>query len=841
MGTSDFDEEMGDASQTLERPTPPPKSQRTFVSKADLMRGIMYDDIPDYDFDEDSDDSDLEIYGKVKPRPLPAQPRSFADSDGDESIAQDEGAEVHAVEYGLCDEKGRNGMLRPKRGLRSRCSPNSVGGEGSPAEGQGIGPLQNREKEDMENGSLSPALHSLSQLERHHLAPRPSLGNENENEETTEPLDEQMLLEEGEDSGSAEDEDRAGDEDEDEDTDVERDIEVEGGGSEAQNEDEQAVKQEDDVNVKSEDDAESIYYGDGDGDGDGDEGESCTIRVDPSTKRLIAVPQAWRRLPKDTKKEEIPFLNEAPTEVQNLLDRWFEVHGRSPPPCTVWSSQKWLSVSQYGKQAYWRHLSGEHLTPSLYQLPDLIEEDAKTPPRRILVVQGPTIGPHIVARFSGPVTTGLPPGCVGGTKFKIWLGVDSSQSDGFDPNSASVWKGFAHNFVTRKPKSKLKGAALKASHKLPPQDKHKVGALSESIPEAIRLQIEAWMSVHGRIAPPCTCHMVEGLLKASLSGVRASWWHVSGEKLEPSLHPLEEGRQGPRLVVMHSPTLGPFIVRYLKGVLGEAVAYQAWKGVEGVDARGFEAGCSVYKVQSTVVTTTEKLRKWQAYAQSGAARSNNKNKARSARTPPLSQSSHYADDSNGNGHITRTETGNEPAKSLRPRDSIVAPSKFLPANLAETRRANYPPSIYRKRKRDEDEDDDGESLLHSFMSPAAENIPQAPRVSTAELLEHIKNNVVLLFFPKADGPPRVRLLGSCDSVQKLFAQALAGDVFGNSGGSGTKVLGMTFGGGQKKSRSLVEDDDQDFEDLIAALSRLDCWVVEDGLLQGSITVEIREK
>jgi hypothetical protein len=835
METSDSDEEMRDASQTLERLTPPPKSQRTFVSKADLMRGIMYDDIPDYDFDEDSDDSDLEIYGKVKPRPLPAQPGSFADTDKDESIAQDEGAEDHAVEYGLCDEEGRNGMLTPKRGHRGRFLLNSVGGEGSPGKGQDIGPLQNRGKEAMEYGFLSPAMHSPFQLERHHPALRPSL--ENENEETKEPLDEQMLLEEGGDSNSAVDEDAAGDEDEDEDADVERDIEDEEGGSEAQNEDEEAVKQEDNVNVKSEDDAESIHYGDG----DGDEGEGCTIHVDPSTKRLTAVRQAWRSLSNHTKKEEIPFLNEAPTEVQNLLDRWFEVHGRTPPPCTVWSSQKWLSVSQYGKQAYWRHLSGEHLTPSLYQLPDLIEEDAKTPPRRILVVQGPTIGPHIVATFSGPVKTGLPPGCVGGTKYKIWLGIDSPQSDGFDPNSASVWKGFAHNFVAGKPKSKWKGATLKASQKLPPQDKHKVGALSESIPEAIRLQIEAWMSVHGRIAPPCTCHMVEALLRASLSGVRASWWHVSGEKLEPSLHPLEEGRQGPRLIVMHSRTFGPFIVRYLKGVLGEAVAYQAWKGVEGVDARGFEAGCSVYKVQSTVVTTPEKLRKWQAYAQSGAARSNNKNKARSARTTPLSQSSHYAGDLNGNGHITRTETGNEPAKSLRPRDSIVAPSKFLPANLAETRRANYPPSIHRKRKRDEDEDDDGETLLHSFMSPAAEKIPQAPRVSTAELLEHIKNNVVLLFFPKVDGPPRVRLLGSCDSVQKLFAQALAGDVFGNSGGSGTKVLGMTFGGGQNKSRSLVEDDDQDFEDLIAALSRLDCWVVEDGLLQGSITVEIREK
>ena len=103
------------------------------------------------------------------------------------------------------------------------------------------------------------------------------------------------------------------------------------------------------------------------------------------------------------------------------------------------------------------------------------------------------------------------------------------------------------------------------------------------------------------------------------------------------------------------------------------------------------------------------------------------------------------------------------------------------------------------------------------------------------------NNVVLLFYPEADGPPRVRLLGNCDNVQKLFAQALAGDVFGDGGGSGTRVLALTFGGGQQKSRSLVEDDDQDYDDLVAALKGLDCWFIEEGVLQGSLTVEVRAK
>ena len=127
------------------------------------------------------------------------------------------------------------------------------------------------------------------------------------------------------------------------------------------------------------------------------------------------------------------------------------------------------------------------------------------------------------------------------------------------------------------------------------------------------------------------------------------------------------------------------------------------------------------------------------------------------------------------------------------------------------------------------------------MSPAAEKIPATLSVKPSELRGHVNNNIVLLFYPKDDGPPRVRLLGRCDNVQKLFAQALGGDVFGDGGGLVTKVLALTFGGGQQKSRSLVEDDDQDYDDLVTALKGLDCWFMEDGALQGSLTVEVRAK
>ncbi len=92
---SDSDEDMGIETvplrDTVEQATPPSGPQRTFVSKTDLMSGIMDDENPDYDFMDDSDDSDLEIYGQVKgmkPSPLVY---SIADSDEEEDYQQDSG------------------------------------------------------------------------------------------------------------------------------------------------------------------------------------------------------------------------------------------------------------------------------------------------------------------------------------------------------------------------------------------------------------------------------------------------------------------------------------------------------------------------------------------------------------------------------------------------------------------------------------------------------------------------------------------------------------------------------------------------------------------------------
>ena len=192
------------------------------------------------------------------------------------------------------------------------------------------------------------------------------------------------------------------------------------------------------------------------------------------------------------------------------------------------------------------------------------------------------------------------------------------------------------------------------------------------------------------------------------------------------------------------------------------------------------------------------------------------------------------------GH-TKSSVRSDDVAILRPRDSITAPDKFLPSNLAETKRRDFPGLERAEKRKRDDGDEHAISLLNSFMSPATEKIQQPLKVNSKELVQHIHNNVAFLFFAKSGGAPRVRLLSTCDSVQKVFAQALAGDVFADTSGSGTRVLALASGWVQRQTRSLVEDDDEDFEDFVTALKMLDCWVKEEGSLQGSLTVEVRAR
>ena len=316
----------------------------------------------------------------------------------------------------------------------------------------------------------------------------------------------------------------------------------------------------------------------------------------------------------------------------------------------------------------------------------------------------------------------------------------------------------------------------------------------------------------------------------------------------PSIYALTDGSKPPerRLIVVEGESVDPLMVRYSGGNSSQAIYYRIWVGREGGDDRGFEEGCSLFKWFTTRSPTHDELQRWHSSVSKDtvAVWMPASQKPSSISQPARSSNaSSYSSHFKGNGHVDKPGVSRKPPKILRPRASISAPQRFQPSRTPETRRGDFLhwPQTVGKRKRAGDEEEDADSLLSSFLSPAAEKIPASLKAKPSELAEHVNNNVVLIFYPQDEGAPRVRLLGGCDNVQKLFSQALAGDVFGDGAGLGTKVLALTFEGGQQKSRSFVEDDDQDYDDLVTALKRLDCWFVEDGALQGSLTVEVKAK
>jgi hypothetical protein len=110
---------------------------------------------------------------------------------------------------------------------------------------------------------------------------------------------------------------------------------------------------------------------------------------------------------------------------------------------------------------------------------------------------------------------------------------------------------------------------------------------------------------------------------------------------------------------------------------------------------------------------------------------------------------------------------------------------------------------------------------------------------------HMRNSTVLLFFPdKAGGnpdSPRPRMLSICDSVGKIFAQALAGSVLAGTNDRGAMVLSLRIDN-QDQVLPMVEDDEQDFEAFIMTLRQASCWSTDvAGKMTGSCTVQVRAK
>lgn len=136
-------------------------------------------------------------------------------------------------------------------------------------------------------------------------------------------------------------------------------------------------------------------------------------------------------------------------------------------------------------------------------------------------------------------------------------------------------------------------------------------------PQEIQTLLNEYWDTHGRKVPPCGTFTQ--FSKLNLSGnAKATWLHISGELLEPSLYrltgvPTEYKNLDKRIVVVKGRAVGPYIVTFFctsggkTNVAASGSRFRIWQGVNGETPDGFEARTAVWKGHLNVEPTGDLL------------------------------------------------------------------------------------------------------------------------------------------------------------------------------------------------------------------------------------------
>jgi hypothetical protein len=130
------------------------------------------------------------------------------------------------------------------------------------------------------------------------------------------------------------------------------------------------------------------------------------------------------------------------------------------------------------------------------------------------------------------------------------------------------------------------------------------------------------------------------------------------------------------------------------------------------------------------------------------------------------------------------------------------------------------------------------------FTEAPDSSPPAP-VRLSRLKQHIRENIMLLFYTPAGKMSRRKPFAECDSVGKLFGQAVAAKAFGPRDERlklDGNVLSVCFGAGQSdvgQDLRIIRDSRDDFDILVDAIECRGWWRERNGFLVGSGILEVR--
>jgi hypothetical protein len=151
---------------------------------------------------------------------------------------------------------------------------------------------------------------------------------------------------------------------------------------------------------------------------------------------------------------------------------------------------------------------------------------------------------------------------------------------------------------------------------------------------------------------------------------------------------------------------------------------------------------------------------------------------------------------------------------------------------------NVDPSVAKPHPlKHETMEEDGFVEIFPFPTPAT--------ISPTRLKKHIRENVMFLFYNLAGNMISANSFSECDSVYKLFGQAVQARAFGLADERwkpNGNVLSICFGAGQSDSGQdmrVIQDSEKNFKALVNAIEQRDWWRERNGVVVGSGILEVR--
>ena len=479
-----------------------------------------------------------------------------------------------------------------------------------------------------------------------------------------------------------------------------------------------------------------------------------------------------------------PLEESLPSSIRALLDEWYVARGsQCPPPCAVGENIKNnLHRARTGAAATYLHRCGETLTIALYPLP----ECAMFGKRCVMVARGTTKGPFAIAfvrgKRGGNDIIGLP--------YFIWEGVRAKDPNGWEEDS-SVTKHtkFTPPKISFLPTNGL--GSLHSSGKVRKVERAPILHTGNGEPDSGQPTRLADNGRHNVVRRGSTLPK-----------------HIM-EKIEAWLL-----KMGPQSSLPFTTQYGSENLKYGKG---GRPAHFVYKDGSPLDVRIHTFVTT--KRQSSVII------------------------ARGAGLEPSIISSTKSWSSDGKTRIStlyRVWIGLEGDDDGFAEGMPVA--KCVEAGVSpETFRAlgTEPNSSHKRTPVSRNADSILGKRSHADLSSLPKSVPFKKNHDLQKLDGHILNNAVMLFYTMETQTPRVRLLSACNSTEKFFAQALAGEVFERSAGR-VNILSVRLPGLQRLLH-VVENDEEDFKRLIEAIKHLQCWSEQAGEINGSCTVEVRAR